>query len=510
MNIRFILLIIPVVLVSLFCVPVFSANTPTCLIYDSDMGPGSNENDSKLVARTIKYYSDRSGRFESIIYNSDLPSVLLAVKKEMLTPNDIVSNAPVNSKIKVAKTLNFDYVAVSEVTKMDGNFVVSLSLYNLKNNEITSYNANTKVTSNDSQYNNGVHSVCSSIMSQVIQKIFNANPNFSSEKEKEQPAVSNTVYEDLSIYSVKDLIKAADKLIDSENYTEAIVYITKAIDKEPDNSEIRIKLSDVYFRKQMYKEALDTYYTAINMGYRGNDIMELKTKYESRVKTSSPAIPIKAPEEDDRVITITPPNTQNLNANKGLESISKLMLEADNLWRQNQIDGAIAKYNSIIIAYPGDYKAYERLVLIYANSQRFVEAASIIKTMNARGVDYDYNAVLKRTRTLYAIISEAYNKIISGLKGISYNMSKSEATKKSYYDQIKSYQNNSNNILILINQISIMDSTTNDGAFKLIGNLINSAASGYIDFNETDDSESLTAANAFLDQATTKLKQAVY
>lgn len=507
--------LINIVFLVIFClgISVFlcAEDLPKCLIYDSAMGPGSDESDSMLVARTIKYYVDRSGKMESIIYNPELASVVLAVKKEKLEISDIATNAPVNSKIKVAKVLGFDYVMLSEVTKEKGaeKLGINLNVYNLKNDKITSSVSSARINSDDNiQYNNNVHTVCSSVVLQAFNEIFGQSSGFSKNEEVKTSVEENKdKYEenDLSGLTVKQLSSGADILIKENKAGEAIRYVTKAIDLEPDNADLRIKLSDAYFRKQMYKEALDSYYTAINMGYRGNDIMDLKTKYESRVRP--PAGP-SVLNEENRVIVINPAGESE--GGKDMSLVSNLLTEADNLWRAGKPSDAIKKYNDIIINYPGDYRAYERLVLLYANTQRFVEAASIIKTMNVRGVDFDYNAVLKRSRLLYAIVSAAYNKTIPVLRDIGYNLQKTESTKKSYYDQIKAVQTNTSNLLVLVNQISQMDSSTNDGTFKLVGNLINSACAGYIDYNESNDLESLKAGSDFLEEASTKLKQAVY
>jgi len=502
----FILIIIFGLIFSVFS---YAQDLPKCLIYDSDLGPGSEESDSKLVARTIKYYVDRSGKIESIIYNPELSSVILAIKKEKLTLEDILVNAPINSRIKVASVLGFDYVMISEVTKEAETLTVNLNVYNLKNNDILSFKSSTRASSNSNQYNNNVHTVCGSVVLQALNKIFNQSTDFSgNDINKVDVEAKEKIYaeNDLSGLTVKQLLSGADNLIKANKAGEAILYITKAIDLEPDNEELRIKLADAYFRKQMYKEALDSYYTAINMGYRGNDIMDLKTKYESRVK-STPVDPIILNEEN-RVIVIN--SSGNAENTEDVKLVSGLLEEADKQWKDGRTSEAIKKYNEIIINYPNDYRAYERLVLLYANTQKYVEAASVIKTMNVRGVDNDYKAILNRSRLIYTIVAAAYNKMIPTLKDISYNLQKDENTKKSYYDQIKIIQNNTNNVLVLVNQVGQMDSQTNEGSFKLIGNLINSACAGYIDYNESNDFESLKAGDDFLEEVSIKLKQIVY
>ena len=157
----------------------YSEEIPTCLIYDSTMGPGSDESDSTLVARTLKYYIDRSGKFDSIIYNPELSSVLLAVQKEKLTVQDIQKNADINSKLKVAQVLDFNYVMISEVSKTVENITVNLNVCNLKTGVTTAYTSSSKNSDNEMQYNNSIHSVCSAVIGKAISEILGVNPNFS-------------------------------------------------------------------------------------------------------------------------------------------------------------------------------------------------------------------------------------------------------------------------------------------------------------------------------------------
>ncbi|MBO4547702.1 MAG: hypothetical protein J5758_00640, partial [Abditibacteriota bacterium] len=163
----------------------------------------------------------------------------------------------------------------------------------------------------------------------------------------------------------------------------------------------------------------------------------------------------------------------------------------------------------IILSYPSDWRPYERLVYLYTNSQRYTEAASILKTMNARGATGDYYAINKRSATMNALLSTALNKYTGEIKSFGYTVAKTEPGKSSVSDKIKQYKNKIDCLLLVISQLAQMDPNTNFGNLKLVGNLLNSAASGFGDFYESRDDESLSAAQDFADQAESRIRSGV-
>ncbi|MBQ9357915.1 MAG: tetratricopeptide repeat protein [Abditibacteriota bacterium] len=479
---------------------------PTLLIYNSDLSSGAREADSRLAAKTIRYYADKSNMFSTLIFNPEHPVVVLALNRGRLTADDVAASAPVTSKIKVAKELKYDYVAVSEVSRSAGKLNISFSLYNLKNDKVYSESASAAIDEeSDQPAGNSLHTACSGIISKIVNAALGVNADFSEQSETVltgedggQAVTVDTPASDLSELDLKALDKLYAAAMKEKDYSEAYRVIRKSIDLDPNDPELRLKLAEIYYEKQLYKDALECYYSAINMGYRGNDIGELKTKYESRVRFDPGTGDVDR--EEPPAITIRKPETGQKSA------ASALLAEADKLWLAGNTEEAIQKYNSVILSYPSDWRPYERLVYLYANSQRYVEAASILKTMNARGAEGGYYDILKRSRTMNALISAALSRYVSEIKSFGYQITKTEPGKASVQEKLKAFKNKTDNLLLVISQLSLMDSGTNFGNLKLICNLLNSAASGYGDFYESRDEESLSAAEDFAEQAENRLK----
>ncbi|MBP5275050.1 MAG: tetratricopeptide repeat protein [Abditibacteriota bacterium] len=479
---------------------------PTLLIFNSDPGSGAKESDSRLTAKTFRFYADKSNMFSTLIFNPEHPVVVLAVNRGKLTSDEIASNAPVTSKIKVAKELKYDYVAVSQVTRSDGKLNISFSIYELKSDRVFSENGTAQIT-DDNPSGNSLHTACSGIVSRLINSMFGVNANYTDE---EKPVITGENSESVSDAPAKnDLSELDKKALDNlfaaamkeKDYSEAYRVIRREIDLDPNDPELRLKLAEIYYEKQLYKDALECYYTAINMGYRGNDIGELKTKYESRVRFDI---------SDEKQRDVKPPVSVTVKT-PGAKSpaVSGALAEADKLWLAGKSQEAIEKYNGIILSNPSDWRAYERLVYLYANSQRFTEAASILKTMNGRGATGDYYTILKRSRTMNALLLTALSKYTAEIKSFGYTVTKTEPGKASVPEKIKSFKNKIDSLLLAVNQMALMDPNTNFGNLKLTGNLLNSAASGFDDFYESRDDESLSAAEDFVEQAENRIKAGV-
>ena len=503
---RFLVLTIFIFLASLaYCDQTIKNDMPLSLIYPGELLGSATEEDQRLVIDTLKTYLNKSDKLESIVYNIEMPSVLVLVKEEKLTSEETGFNASIEDKIKVGKALGYDYLFLPEMNRTDQIFEINLNVYDLQKNTLQSYGATCR--SNTKNFVADVNSAMSGITIQMLKDIFNETPTFNSKKEDKQKEEI-----DLTELNSKELVKLGDKELKDENITQAIFIYTKAIDKDPDNPLLRLKLADAYFKKQMYKDALDQYYNAINMGYRGEDVYKLKQRYESRVRADDyvkPAGEIKQEKEEaSGDIVLAPPKVTNPAGefNKQIESALKA---ADNLWKSGRDGDALKAYTEIIQKYPFDYRAYERMCIVYANDTRFTDSAAVLRILQDRKIDYSGAAVVGRVNTLSAIISAYYGKTIGDLKGIKEYII-TNAGKEDLLTELKIKSEKIYSSLDLINTMGRQSNSYYITNLKLTGNLINSAISSLMDYVEAEDLDAVNSAENFLNQAEIRTKQIKY
>ncbi|MBQ0105360.1 MAG: tetratricopeptide repeat protein [Armatimonadetes bacterium] len=484
----------------------FSEDLPLSLIYPGELLGQATEEDRNLVIDTFKIYLNRSGKIESIVYSVEMPSVLLAVKNNKLTGDEVSKDASLDSKIKVGNELGYDYIFLPEISRDEKTFEVNINAYYLKEGRMQSYGAAMKPSD---RLATDVNSAISGITIQLLKDIFSEVPNFDFQNDKNRKTEEEEAV-DLTVLDAKELVKLAEKETKEENYSQAIVLITKAIDKKPFDPELRLKLADVYYRKQLYKEALDQFYNAINMGYRGEELYSLKQKYEARVRAEDYMKPAEDPEpenknKDNDDIVIAPPKLENPGGEWDRQ-IEDSLGQADVLWKKGRNNDALNAYGQIVKRFPKDYRAYERIAMVYANSSRFSQCAKIIQAIEDRKLDYDMTIKNKRINTLSAVVSAYYIKMIGRLRN-----TKDYILANSSGSDVKSELNaESDRIYDTLNLINVLGQ--NSSSFyitnlKLTGNLLNSAISGLLDYIEEGDFTAIDDAENCLGQAEVRTKQ---
>lgn len=496
----FILLIISTVA---FCAD--NQEKPMLLIYPGDLLESASADDQMIFLENFKTYLSRSQQVESIVYTLEMPSVLLAVKEGKLTGEQIALSAPLSDKINVGKKLGYDYLVLPELKRDSKTFDINVNIYDLKNDKLNSYGAS--LPADNKNLLNNMNSAVSGITFKLLRDITNETPDFGGKNNKKENKEEKV---DLSSLSSKDLLKLGKDEEKKENYTQAILYITKAIDKSPDDPELRLELANAYFMKQMYKEALDQYYNAVNMGYRGNDLNKLKQKYESRVRASDyvkPAEEINKPIEEDEFI-VSPPQLDDP-SNEFNKQIEDLLAQGDAYWKKNNSTDALKIYAQTIKKFPNDYRAYERIAILYANNKNFAECASVLRTIEKKRIDYDTGIVTRRVNTISAIITAYYLGSIKNLKNIKEDIMYVSNTK----ELDSKLKNISEKIYESIDLANVLASQSNSfyvTNINLTGNLINSAVSGLIDYLEAGDLEGIDSAEGFLNQAEIRIAQLKY
>lgn len=487
-----------------FCV--FCENMPLSLIYPGEIYGEISKDEQLVVIDTFKMYLDKSAKLESIVYSPEMPSVLLALKQNKLTAEECDLSASLSDKTKVGKYLGYDFLFLPEMKKNDGIFDITINVYNLKKGTMLSYSASIK--SDGKNFLNDVNSAVSGICVQFFKDIFNEYPNFSMKEEKSKEEKAEN--EDTSGLNAKELAKIAEKEYKKENYTDAIVYITKAIDLSPDDPQLRLTLANAYYMKQMYKEALDQYYTAINLGYRGEDTYKLKQKFEARVRALDYVKPAdvikkenKTAKEDEEVI-IAPPKVENP-SNEYNRQIIEALSAGDSLWKSGKINDALKAYGDIARKYPKDYRAYERLVIVYANAKKFSESARTLKILNSRALDYSHSSVTARTNTLSAILSGYYMTEIRKFRNIKDNIMLYTSSKE-LKAELKEENDKIYESVDLVDAMGEMTESFYVTNLKLTGNLINSAVSSLIDYMD-GDLDALDTADNSLKQAEIRIGQ---
>ncbi len=496
------------ILVLLFlAIGAYCDDMPLSLIYPGELLGEATEEDQRLVIDTLKTYLNKSDKIESIVYNVEMPSVLVLIKEEKLTGDETSLSASLEDKIKVGKALGYNYVFLPEINRTDQIFEINLNVYDLQKNTMQSYGATTR--SNTKNFTADVNSAMSGITIQLLKDIFNETPTFNSKKDEENQKEEQI---DLASLNAKELVKLGDKELKNENITQAILIYTKAIDKDPDNPELRLKLADAYYKKQMYKDALDQYYNAINMGYRGEDTYKLKQKYESRVRADDYVKPVEEikqeMEESKDDVVLAPPKLTNPAGefNKQIESALKV---ADDLWKNGKTSDALKAYTEIIRKYPFDYRAYERMCIVYANDTRFSDSAGVLRILQDRKIDYSGVAVSNRVNTLSAIISAYYVKMIGDLKGVKEYVI-TNAGNQDLITELKIKSDKVYESMELINTMGRQSNSYYITNLKLTGNLINSAISSLLDYIEAEDFDAVNSADNFLNQAEIRTKQIKY
>ena len=534
------------------CAPaVAAASRPLVLVFETTRGEGADKELAAETTRAVRNYLRDTQRVEATVLDRESPSVLRAIMDKKLTADKVASYASQAERIEVAKALAFQYAAGAEVAVKNVKVeAVSASLLRVVTDDkagppdqtgkagseekkdetparqITVVEVRLWLARVDGGKNarwetarssevsgvspvdlqNAVQSAASATVIEVSRLAFAELPRVAEpgpSNGNETAAIGANQPPGAASPSARDYAAKAEESTRAGNLALAIEQYSQAVNADPADVALRVKLGEAYARKGMFREAEDELARAREAGADVTLIAAAQGRIQAMrsAETAARAIP---PRPGSRV-SMT--NGKSFNGAPAT-SIAK-MVEGDKLWNSGKPDEAADAYKESVKLNPNDWRAHERLAVVDASMSLFGESRKALDELAKVQPKPPPSVVANRYEMLRGYFDKHFTALVRQYETTGADFEKKIITRESYYNAVKGLA------LRLESMASFLDAVTAPSAKKpahlrrsLACGLMAQAASSLLDYLETNAAKSKTNAEIFANQAKSEMQAA--
>ncbi|KPJ53400.1 hypothetical protein AMJ39_04855 [candidate division TA06 bacterium DG_24] len=193
--------------------------------------------------------------------------------------------------------------------------------------------------------------------------------------------------------SAASLRQKAAKYVQEEKYDLAIEEYEKVLQLEPSDASVYNHMGDIYLKKNEKDQAIDEYYRAV-------DVYVKEAYYTNAIAVCKKIL------RCDRDRADVYEQLGHLYAKQGLvgEAITNLMEFADRQMKQDNMDGVLQAYRTMVELTPENIDARKQLVEMYLSQEQVDEAvkelSEIADRLREQGKDSEVQAIVERIESI--------------------------------------------------------------------------------------------------------------
>ncbi|MEN6356561.1 MAG: tetratricopeptide repeat protein [Armatimonadota bacterium] len=503
---------------------------PVVLLFQTEKTQDSDNALVKAATRALKTYFRETQRVEVMIFDSESPTVERAILDKKLSADSIASYSTREQKIEVAKVLGFDYASCAAIAfdtpKGIGKKILKMDIW------LADVNAGPKgiwetassaiySDTDDMAIDNTIQSVANKAVLEVTRKAFAKLPIISSVDPTtgdETTAIGGANPPEAKQRNAGDYSSKAEASVSAGNLAEAIEEYSDAVNSDPFNGPLRIKLAEAYAQKKMFKEAFNTLNRALGIGADKSLVDAARQRIEV-MQSGQNASTIQEPKaENTKTEPSAPESASNTQQATQPVQISKKsaaaaavakIVEGDKLWNNGDPDEAAKSYLQAIALNPSDWRAHERLVVVDASMSLYGESRKALEQLKTAQPNPSDAVVANRFEMLRKIFDKSFAMLLDQYVSESDNFHTGKITRESYYSTIKGLSLRSEAMAKFLDALTIPPQKQPASIHRSLAcGLFAQASSSMIDYLETNSTQSKDNAQTFMDQAKKELNQA--
>ncbi len=529
---------------------------PLVLVFEANRGEGVDKDLAATTTRALRDYFRETKRVEAAIFDRESPTVLRAIMDKMLTPDKVASYASKDERIEVARILGFQYAAGAEISvknvkaKPIGSglleifppkplgesgsngerssesapaasadqdiseagmetAVVEIKLWLArvgggKRDRWEVVRSSQAVGTRALDLLNAMHSAASAAVLSITRTAFAQLPVVTQPEPvtgTESVAIGADQPPVAARPTASDYAARAEQSLEAGNLALAIEQFKRAVDADPTNPTIRIKLAEAYARRAMYKEAENELVRAKTLGGDAKLIAEAQARLE-RLKSAQIEVTIEQVPETR--VSLTEPKTT-----KSTSSAVAKMIEGDKLWRDGKPDEAAEAYREATRLDPKDWRAYERLAVVNASMSLFGESRKALEQLSTAQPSPPSETVANRYELLRGYFDTYFNALIRQYEAAAADFEKKIISRESYYNTVKGIAMRLELMAGFLNVLQVPPLRKPAHLRRVLAcGLMAQAAANLLDYLETNSSTSKTNAEVFASQAKIEIQGA--
>ena len=514
MKLAIILIAVLFVIASVVPAGADGASRPVVLVFGSAQGEGADRALAESSTRAVCSYLRDTQRVEAIVFNRESPTVLRAIMDKQLTADQVASYSSQQERIRVAKALSYEYAAGAEVSVKNGIVQVKLWMAKSAGGKRDRWEAAVQAAtgggSGDRNLDNAMQSATSAAVINIARQAF-LGLSAVAEKQPTTGAQTTAIGADLitppAPPSASDYASLADASLKSGSFALAIAQYQQAVNADPSNAALRIKLADAFARKGMYDEASAELGRAAMMGASVDQVAAEKNQIEDlRAGQGSPRADTVAtspePLRFDTVKTGTEPPKPDTTPGTEAKSAISMMRAGDKLWRASKPDEAADDYKEAITLNPSDWRAYERLALVYASMSMFAESRKALEQLAKVQPDQSPKTISDRYELFSRVFEQWFTVLFNQYDRDSADYEKHIIARESYYSSTKGLGARLESMAKFLEALPVPDDKKPANLHRSLAcGLASQAALSLLDYLETNNTESKSNAETFVAQA---------
>lgn len=311
---RFRFLISSIILLAITCIPAYAQvsdkSRPIVLVFETGQLDGADMNMALIATKAMRDYLTDTQRVDATIFDRESPTVARAIMDNQISPDDVASYASEDKRVEVARILGMHYVASSEMG-MEGD-IIKMKMRLAEVGGDGRWEAESSATSGgagEMDTNNAIQSATSAVVMDIAWQALKDLPVVKQSQPVSDDNSNAIVVDDSATAAApgaNDYVAKGDASMADENYALAILQYSQAINADPKNGMIRVKLAKAYTKKGLYVDAKKELDKAAELGADPNTVDRMKLEVEAL--QSGGEIPVVTPDvpEDTSVKDETP------------------------------------------------------------------------------------------------------------------------------------------------------------------------------------------------------------
>jgi len=498
---------------------------PTVLVFTVNVDDGVDLTLVATATRAIRDYLRQSGKVEAILFDKKSPLVERAIMDRKVSPEKIENYESQKARADVANALSLDYACGAHMSIDQEKVKMSMWLIDSSNQkrkwEVPDFVASSGRL-DDMGIRNAIQSVTSGLVNEIVRDAFSKLPTVAPEPtiavQDDQPAPKPT---DTTTDATTISNAAADNLKQG-NTARAIDLYQKAINANPSDYTLRVKLAEVYHKRGMDAEAGEELDRAIALGadktvietarqriMSGVDVTQAQKENNGNASNPTPAVDTNNPKPPVTTTTVKPrANTETTNQSRSTANVTVApgISDGDKLWNGGDAEGAEQAYQQVIAADPKNWQAYERLAILLAAQYKFTDSRKILAQLNSVQTAPPADVLANRYKWLTQVLDYDVNSLLSQMESDLATFESHRVTRESCYESISTAKTQLQSLVVYADDLLYPPEMRQANANRVQSCRLGAqAASGILEYLETNLVKFKNNAAVFMEQAKVEL-----
>lgn len=457
---------------------------PIALLFPVQAREGASTSLAASATQAIKEYLRGTGKMDVATFDSESPIVKRALLEHRITTQDLLDDGKVDTRMKLCKLIGTDYAVSGDIVVLKDKVNMGVWIGDVKINKMWPVSASSEIAdfgNKDRAISNAMQSTASTLIWQLASEVLKdvkpkpqVNPNV--KDDSDLPPTEDTTLPAKQVDDASLHVAKAEQFIKDKDDANAIIEYKAAINFEPKNIELRLKLAGLYDKRKMFEQAIDELNRASELAPENDDIRkQLAAVYLEKGSPEKSVLVFKS------------------YADKHPEDLSSRIATGDQFWKQNMFDKAEEEYKAAAVIDKKSPLPHERIAMILAAQSMFTESKQeleVLQTMDTQPAQATQEA---RYKSFRSYIDPSIATLMDQYDSATKSFAAKEVTREYYYDFIDGISLRFDSIAKFLDTMAVPSSSTSIHKRKVLGCSLMSQAcarmESYLESNKASERE---------------------